>query len=86
MKTVHTYKELNDIAGTWTTNQIRNDYVKGGRSFTITYQGQSVTFESENLTEVASCACSYNGLRWSEFLQFRPDNYIKSSTDKREEL
>jgi hypothetical protein len=29
MKTVRTYKELNEIV--WTANQIKNDYVKGER-------------------------------------------------------
>jgi len=67
---VNTYKELLDIAGSWPTVQIRNDYVSGAKSFTITYSGKSVTFQNEDVKKVAACAHNYNGLKHYDYIKF----------------
>lgn len=70
MKTAHTYKELNEIAGEWPTNSIKNDYSRGSNHFHISYNGETVLYQNDDLFNVANCASQYNGFGWRELFQF----------------
>lgn len=70
MKTAHTYKELREIAGDWTTVGIINDYTRGSDHFQITYNGETVLYQNDDLFNVANCASQYNGFGWKELMKF----------------
>jgi len=73
---VSTYKELNTVAGNWPTIHIKNDYIEGSNTFTITYNGQLVIFKNDDLLKVASCASQYNGLSHHRLMRFNPNDYL----------
>ena len=70
MKTAHTHKEIREIAGNWSTTSIHNDYTTGSDHFTITYEGKSVYYQNDDVLNVASCACQYNGMSSAEYFRF----------------
>ena len=77
VRTIHTFKELIEIAGDWVTREIRNNYTRGSNSFTMIYKGQVIRFQNDNVLEVASAATQFNGLSWVGFLEFEPKYYNK---------
>lgn len=59
-------RELNKIAGDWTTCLIKNDYTYGSTHFTLRYKDEKITFQHEDVLTVGVNASAYNGLSPSE--------------------
>ena len=69
-KVAHTYKELMEIAGNWSTASIKNDYIAGADRFTLNYLGESVSYQNDDPKNVAGCALNYNGMSQSEYCRY----------------